>query len=249
MTRTYLITGAANRIGRALALRAAGDGANVIIHYNSSQGPADELAAAINHSGKKAYIIQADLASQSDVAALIPRVIELAGPIDVLINSASIFESSKVTDFTIEDLHRDIMINSFAPLVLSRAFAKANTAKKSPRPVIINMLDTRITDYDREHAAYHLSKRMLYTLTRMTAFEFAPGIRVNAVAPGLILPPKDHDQAYLEQLRTTNPLHEIGDVDQVAAAVQFLVNTEFVTGQVIFIDGGRHLKGNVYDGL
>jgi pteridine reductase len=112
--------------------------------------------------------------------------------------------------------------------------------------VIINMLDCRITDYDRQHAAYHLAKRALFTLTKMLALEFAPGLRVNGVAPGLILPPAGKDRSYLEKLKSTNPLNAIGTVEQVVEAVRFLVNNEFITGQVIFIDGGRNLLSNTY---
>ena len=112
--------------------------------------------------------------------------------------------------------------------------------------VIVNFLDTRIEDYDRKHAAYHLSKRMLYTLTRMMAIEFAPLVRVNAVAPGLILPPPGKDESYLAQLAHTNPLGRYGDPSHIVEAVLFLVRNDFVTGQVVFVDGGRHLKGKMY---
>jgi pteridine reductase len=113
-------------------------------------------------------------------------------------------------------------------------------------PVIINMLDSRITDYDRQHVAYAIAKRTLFTLTKMTALEFAPGVRVNGVAPGLILPPSGKDQSYLEQLKSTNPLNGIGTIEQILEAVRFLVDNEFITGQIIFVDGGRNLLSNTY---
>ena len=103
-----------------------------------------------------------------------------------------------------------------------------------------------MVDYDRAHAAYHLSKRMLFTLTRMMALEFAPQIRVNAVAPGLILPPPGQDASFLERMASTNPLGRHGDASDVADAVLFLTGAGFVTGQVIYVDGGRHMKGAVY---
>ena len=139
------------------------------------------------------------------------------------------------------------MINALAPLLLSRSFVELNKSRQpSLRPVIVNFLDSRITDYDRQHAAYHLAKRALFTLTKMMALEFAPGVRVNAVAPGLILPPSGKDRSYLEQLKSSNPLNSIGEVDQIVDAVRFLINNEYVTGQVIFVDGGRHLLSNTY---
>jgi hypothetical protein len=119
-------------------------------------------------------------------------------------------------------------------------------AKQVRGGAIVNFLDTRVLDYDREHMSYHLSKRALFTLTRAMALEFAPAIRVNAVAPGLVLPPAGKDQSYLDALVHTNPLQAHGSVEDVAAAVLFLVTSPFVTGQVIYVDGGRHMLGGVY---
>ena len=110
----------------------------------------------------------------------------------------------------------------------------------------MNLLDSRITDYDREHAAYHLSKRMLFALTRMLALELAPRTIVNAVAPGLILPPEGKDEDYLRRMAHTVPLNRHGDAGDIEQAVLFLLRCEFVTGQVIFVDGGRHMEGRVY---
>ena len=132
-------------------------------------------------------------------------------------------------------------INAWAPFVLGRALARERRGG-----CIVNLLDSRITDYDAEHAAYHLSKRMLATLTRMMALEFAPRVRVNAVAPGLILPPPGEDDGYLERLKRTNPLERHGEPADVAEAVLFLARSLFVTGQTIFVDGGRHMRGAVY---
>jgi pteridine reductase len=104
-------------------------------------------------------------------------------------------------------------------------------------------LDTRVAGYDRQHVAYHLSKQMLCTLTRMMAVEFAPRIRVNAVAPGLILPPEGKGMDYLEGLKGTNPLNQYGSAEDISAAAVFLIGSAFITGQGIHVDGGRHLKG------
>jgi len=246
-TRTYLITGAAHRIGRALALGLAKDAAAIYIHYNTSESAAKQLAQEISKAGAKAFTINADLSSVTQCENLLKRAQDLAGPIDVLINNASIFEEGLLTGITVDDLNRNMMINAYAPLLLSRSFEKLNKQRKTSRlPVIINMLDSRITDYDRQHAAYHLAKRALFTLTKMLALEFAPGVRVNGVAPGLILPPAGKDSSYLEQLKSTNPLKAIGTIEQVVEAVRFLVNNEFVTGQVIYVDGGRNLLSNTY---
>jgi pteridine reductase len=249
-SRTYLITGAAHRIGRALALGLAKDAASIVIHYGSSESDARQLAQEINKTGTKAFTLAADLSNVAQCENLLKRAQDLAGPIDVLINNASIFEQGLLTEITVDDLNRNMMLNAYAPLLLSRSFAELNKGRKTTAgPVIINMLDTRITDYDRQHAAYHLAKRTLFTLTKMMALEFAPPVRVNAVAPGLILPPAGKDRSYLEQLKSSNPLNAIGSVEQIVEAVRFLINNEFVTGQVIFVDGGRNLLSNTYGNL
>ncbi|MCE5185139.1 MAG: SDR family oxidoreductase [Planctomycetaceae bacterium] len=247
MKRRYLITGAAHRIGRALALSAARDAQAVILHYNRSRAEADELAEEIRSAGTDAFTVGADLSLPQEAASLAQRAWQEAGPIDVLINNASIFEKSCLVDVEPAELQRNMMINAFAPLLISRAFAALNAGRKAAaRPVIINMLDTRISSYDREHAAYHLAKLALFHLTKMSALEFAPGVRVNGVAPGLILPPAGKDQSYLEKLKGTNPLNSTGTPEQIAEAVGFLVANEYVTGQVIYVDGGRHLIAGAY---
>jgi pteridine reductase len=245
--RTYLITGAANRLGRELATGLAQQAGTIIIHYNSSESSAKQLSQEITKIGCKAFTIAADLGSGDQSAGLIKRAWDLAGPIDVLINNASIFAEGRLAEITIDDINRNMMINAYAPLLLSRSFVELNKNRKSPvLPVIINMLDSRITDYDRQHAAYHIAKRTLFMLTKMMALEFAPAIRVNGIAPGLILPPHGKDRSYLEQLKTTNPLNGIGTVEQIVEAVRFFVGNEFITGQVIFVDGGRNLLSNTY---
>jgi len=151
---------------------------------------------------------------------------------------------------TLEALAANVQINALAPLQIARAFARQRGLNRTTGPFekgcIVNLLDCRIVDYDANHAAYHLSKRMLFTLTRMMALEFAPEIRVNAVAPGLILPPRGKDDAYLRALAPTNPLNAVGRPEQVTEAVLYLLGADYVTGQVIFVDGGRHMRGTVY---
>jgi pteridine reductase len=247
--RTYLITGAAERIGRALALGLAPQASAIVVHYHFSAAAAQELVGELIGRGTKAFAVSADLSSAEEAAGLLDLAWELAGPIDVLLNNASIFEPGRLPDVSADDLHRNMMVNAFAPLLLSRCFAARNRDRTAAlSPAIVNLLDTRIASYDREHAAYHLSKRMLLALTEMMALEFSPRIRVNAVAPGLILPPHGKDQAYLEQMKSTNPLNRVGSVEQIVEAVRFLVESEYVTGQVIYVDGGRHLLGNTYGG-
>jgi len=238
---TALITGAAKRMGRAVALALADAGVNVAIHYRSSRIEAESTVKHALESGVQAWLFQADLAAPDAAEKLFEDVIRATGPIDFLINNASIFPEQGLRDFTAADLHANVDVNAWAPFLLSRRFAE-----QGRESAIVNFLDTMVADYDRKHVPYHLSKRMLYSLTRLMAVEFAPEVRVNAVAPGLILPPEGKDAAYLESLAHTNPLRRCGGVADINEAVLFLLRSRFVTGQVIFVDGGRHLLGSMY---
>ena len=160
-----------SRLGLARA------GVNVIVHYRSSADEAADLVAEINALGPKGYALPADLAVSEKADALLPRAMDLAGPIDFLINNASFFQESRLASVAPEQILNNVSVHAAAPLLLSRRLAAQN------RPgAIINMLDTRVADYDKDHVAYHLSKRMLLSLTRMMAIEFAPRIRVNGIA-------------------------------------------------------------------
>lgn len=239
--QTALVTGGARRIGAATALALGKAGANVIVHYMTSGRDAAAVADTILAGGSRSWVLDADLSKPDQADRLIHRAIGLAGAVDILVNNAGIFPSDTLADADIDALTDRLNLHAVAPLLAGRRFFEQG------RPgVIVNFLDARIVDYDREHATYHLGKRMLFTLTRMMAMEFAPSVRVNAVAPGLILPPKGHDMQYLEKLASTNPLKKYGSVEAVADAVLFLVNSDFITGQVIFVDGGRHLRGSMY---
>lgn len=236
-----LITGGAKRIGKAIAFALASNGTNIVIHYKSSEKEAENIAKEIETFGVKTWIIQADLSIPSEAENLIPNIRKETDDIHILINNASIFDKSKLIDFSTEVLMDNIRINALAPLLLSRSFAEQKTEGN-----IINFLDTKIIEYDKEHTAYHLSKLMLFSMTKMMALEFAPLVRVNAIAPGLILPPPGQDISYLEKLSVTNPLKRFGSPDDITNAVLFLLSSDFITGQVIFVDGGYHLKGNIY---
>ena len=240
--KTALVTGAGGRIGRAVAVALATAGADLVVHYNTSRCGAQETGDRVRSRGAEAWTVEADLQDSKATESLVERAAKTAGrPVDFLVNNASIFPEGKLADLTPADLDLNVQVNALAPLLLSRSFAR-----QGREGVIINLLDARITDYDRNHLAYHLSKRMLYSLTRLTAIEFAPRIRVNAVAPGLILPPAGKDEEYLRRLAPSTLLNTTGCLDDVTEAVLFLIRSGFVTGQALYVDGGRHLKGSVY---
>ncbi|GMU93036.1 MAG: short-chain dehydrogenase [Candidatus Hydrogenedentota bacterium] len=239
--KTALITGAARRIGRAIALALAQEGANVALHYSASLDDVKRLAAEVEGFGVRAWTVRGDLSVASSASEVFMTALEGAGAVDFLVNNASVFPEGTLDSMTRDELYANLDVNTIAPLLLSRAM------RAQGRPgAIVNLLDCMIADYDRKHVAYHLSKRALHSLTRMMAVEFAPSLRVNGVAPGLVLPPAGKDDTYLDSLAHTNPLHRHGRAEDVAAAVLFLLKSDFVTGQVIYVDGGRNLRGSMY---
>jgi len=235
--RTALVTGAAKRIGHEIAVALADEGVNIVIHYRSSAEEAAGLRSELDERGVQSWPVKADFEEPQQYADLVPHALKIAGSLDIIINSASVFPPSTLDDIEFKHLTRNMQVNAWVPFVLSRDFAKLVGKGK-----VINILDTRIKrGYDRWHVAYILSKHVLAVLTRMMAIEFAPDITVNAVAPGLILPPPGENMGYLERLAHTVPLKRHGDPSDVAEAVLYLLKSQFVTGEVIHVDGGRHL--------
>ena len=240
--RTELVTGAAKRLGRTISLALAQSGVRLLVHYNRSSQEALALCEKIQQAGGAAWPVCGNLSEPDQAEAVFREAVAKAGPIDILVNNASIFERDTLWEATDQSIRRNLHIHAVAPLILARQFAR-----QGGEGHIVNLLDTRITVYDKEHASYHISKRMLLTLTRMLAQELAPKIAVNAVAPGLILPPEGQDESYLKKLVHTNPLHRHGEAADIVQAVLFLLRSRFITGQVIFVYGGYHMKGHMYD--
>ena len=240
--KTALVTGGAKRLGAAVVRALAAEGVHCVIHYRSSQSEAKALAKEIGSAGVKAFTVQGDLAEPANARTIWTEAVAAAGPIDILINSASIFPEGGLDSLDEGTLTKNVNVNALSPFHLSQCIAEAE------RPgVIINFIDTMVRDYDKKHVPYHLSKKMLHDLTRMMAVEYAPNIRVNAVAPGLVLPPEGKDESYLEGLKDSNLLQSYGCAEQIAHAVLFLLTNTFVTGQTIYIDGGRNLRGSMYE--
>lgn len=234
--RTALITGASKRIGRETALALAEQGVNIVLHFNRSEGEARQLAAELEHRGAKAWTVRADFRQPQEYQSLVERARGEAGALDILVNNASMFPAEAIGDLTWSGFSADMEVNAWVPLTLSREFARGLT-----RGSIINLHDTHLQGFDLEHAGYILSKHVLAELTRMMALELAPDITVNAVAPGLILPPPGADESYLVSHARSLPLRRHGAPRDIAEAIVFLLRSDFITGQVIYVDGGRHL--------
>jgi NAD(P)-dependent dehydrogenase (short-subunit alcohol dehydrogenase family) len=243
--RTALITGGAKRLGREIALTLAGRGMNIVLHYHTSGAAAAELAQRISRIGVKAHIVKGDLADISRTDELMNRAIKAAGKIDILINNAAIYGTDQFSDLLPADLETSLRVNALSPLLLARTFAVH--ARGAMGGNIINLLDCRIRDYNSSCVSYSLSKKLLSYLTEMMAVEFAPQIRVNGVAPGIILPEPGKGSEYIEKLKLSNPLEKWGSSEDVTRTVLFLLDSNFITGQVIFIDGGRSLQGSAND--
>lgn len=238
-----LVTGAARRIGRAISLALAREGASIAVHYQSSRGESEALVAEIEGLGVQAVSLRADLSDPDELAGLVGRAGEALGTIEILVNNASIFPSDTLASVDLASLERNLEINAWAPLVLIRAFAA-----QSEHGHVINLIDSRVSGFDHTHTAYIFSKHVLGAITRMAALELAPGIAVNGIAPGLILPPAGKDEGYVDRLAQTVPLKRRGSPEDIAAAAVFLATSEFITGQTIYVDGGRNLKEYSGDG-
>jgi len=244
---TVLITGAARRLGAAMARGLAAEGWDVVLHHRRSGAEAEALAEELRGLGRRAWTLAADLARPEDCEALVPRAVELAGPLSALVNNASIFPASQLADFSAEGLADCVQLHAVAPAILARAFAGGPFPSEAGTRHVLNLLDSKITGPDDEHLAYHLSKRMLASLTRVLARQLAPRVAVNAVAPGAMLPAVGAGGADFDSLAATIPLQRTGRPADVAAAAAFLLGSTFITGQTLFVDGGRHLEGRQYD--
>lgn len=222
-----LVTGGALRIGKAITEALQRVGAEVVVHYRNSKTEAESLSP---------FTVQADLNRLEDCA----RLVERAGPLDILINNASIFTKDSVADSTPERVRREFNVNLFAPMELTRAFAAQMTGKGA----VVNLLDRRIRCNDTTCVSYSITKKALANLTHLAALEYAPDITVNAVAPGPILPPPGSSAESACERAGNIPLAALPSPENIAEATLFLLQAEAITGQIICVDGGQHLLGN-----
>ncbi len=242
MKRTALITGASKRIGKSLAEHLAHKGWNIVIHYNTSKKGANELVAELSskYPDQEFRTVKANLAEINEVLALIPKLAADQLKVDLLINNASVFDRGYIKDTSAELFNAQMEVNLKAPFFLIRDFA--NYFKEGN---IINFVDTRITSNKSNYSAYSLSKKALWDLTRMGALEFAPDIRVNAIAPGVTLPPQDRDENYLIKMAQDTPMKRPGGVEPILKSVDYILENDHLTGQLLFADGGENLGKNL----
>lgn len=243
--KAALVTGGALRLGRAIAEALAREGADVVVHHRSSAREAEQTAVCLRALGVQAWTAAADFAEPGQAEALWERAEALAGRgrLAVLVNSASLFPEDTLAGFTVSGLERSIRVNALAPVLLARRFAAAPAPGGRPgERVIVNLLDSRMRGRMKAHLSYQVSKRLLADFTRFLAVELAPAVRVNAVAPGMILAPAGLSEERQRRLAGTNLLGRWGEPADVVRAVLFLAQNDFVTGEVLFVDGGGALK-------
>ena len=238
--RAALVTGAGKRLGRAIALALAEAGYAVAVHYGDSAAEAEKVVTEITATGGRAAALGADLASEDEVARLIGRAAEALGPLDVLVNNASVFERDEALDVTRAGWDRHMEINLRAPFVLAQGLARQLPGGCAGN--IVNILDQRVENLTPHFISYTLSKSGLWTLTRTLALALAPDIRVNAIGPGPVLPSPRQSQAQFDAQARSTPLGRAVAPAEIAAAVVFLLAAPSVTGQMIAVDGGQHLN-------
>ena len=238
-----LVTGGARRIGRAVALKLAGAGFDVAIHYGSSRDEAETTAEAVRALGRRAAVLRADLTVESEVRTLVPAAVQALGALSVLVNNASVFEDDRVGALSRETWDRHIETNLRAPIVLAEAFA----AQAPDGSAIVNLLDQRVLKPDPRFFSYALSRNGLWWATRTMAQALAPRIRVNGVGPGPTLPSIHQTPADFAAEAAATPLARPGNPEAVADAVLWLIDAELVTGQMIAVDGGQHLAWRTPD--
>lgn len=234
-----LVTGAARRIGRALALALAQDGYAVAVHYHRSAAEAAAVVAAIGSAGGRAVALDADLADAGAVAALVPRATEALGPLGLLVNNASLFERDVLATVTEASWRAHVAVNLRAPLFLTQAFARQLPEGGSGN--VINLIDQKVLNLTPYYLSYTASKAALWALTQTLAQELAPRIRVNAIGPGPTLPNKTQTEAAFQRYAATMPMGHGATLDDVTRAARFILATPALTGHLIPLDGGEHL--------
>ncbi|MGI8620068.1 MAG: SDR family oxidoreductase [Gemmatimonadaceae bacterium] len=244
--KVALVTGAGRRVGRAIAAAIAREGARTAIHYHESTAGADELRAEIRGLGGEAELFQADLLDVAACDQLVDAVAQRFGALDVLVNSAAVMLRTPFGEVTPDEWDSMFALNLRAPFFLSQSAARAmgwgGPEQKQRDGVIINIADLAAYESWIGYVPHGISKAGIVRMTKSLAKVLGPRIRVNAVAPGAVLLPEGFSEAEAAHLAETAPLRRLGDPSDVSDAVLYLVKAEFVTGETLIVDGGRHAR-------
>jgi NAD(P)-dependent dehydrogenase (short-subunit alcohol dehydrogenase family) len=242
--RLVLVTGAARRLGRAIALELAAHGWNVAVHHHRSQADAQETVAALRHAGAGAETFQADLTDEAACEALVPAVVQRMGPLSAVVNNASLFEHDDVQSLRYDGLSRHWRTNTAPAIVLARALHAHRGAAGVPPgdACVVNLLDQKLYNPNPDHLSYTLSKAALHAATPLLAQALAPLLRVCGVAPGLTLEGPQIDAQRLAALKAQGPLAHGVEAADVAHAVRFVLENRSITGSTLLVDAGSHLR-------
>jgi len=238
--RAALVTGAAKRIGRALALELAARGWDVAVHYRTSAADAQAVVAAIEARGRRAVALAADLADERQTAALVGAAGHALGPLTLLVNSAAIFAYDRPESADQASWQRHMAINLRAPLVLTQGLLAA-LPEAADEANVVNLIDQRVLNLTPHYTSYTVSKAGLWALTQHLARALAPRVRVNAIAPGPVLPDAKMSAAAFAAMCRANPLGRCPGLDEICRALGLILEAPAMTGQLLTIDGGRHL--------
>ena len=243
-----LVTGAARRLGRAMALALAEDGWDVAIHYATSEEAAEATAGDIRVLGRRSEIFRADLLREEQIETLVPAVAERLGAPTLLVNNASVFEYDTLSRATRESWDRHMMSNLRAPFVLTQAVAALapdpvpdGNGEPLAQALVVNMIDQRVLKPTPEFMTYSIAKAGLWWFTRTSAQALAPRLRVNAIGPGPTMRGERQSEAHFEAQRTGTILGRGADAEGIVRALRYFLSAPSVTGQIICVDGGQHL--------
>ena len=250
-----LVTGAADRLGKAMALHLADLGYNIVVHYMSSHDAAEHVVSMIREKGRLAVSLQADLLDQSIVKSLIPEAIKkIGGNLSILINNASIFEYDNLDSATYESWEKHIGSNLQAPFFLTQEFARQapdfdldKNNEPIARSVVINMIDQRVRKLNPEFMTYTIAKMGLWAFTQTAAQALAPKVRVNAIGPGPTLKGVRQSPEHFLKQRSETILGRGSNSKDIVKALEYIINSPAITGQIFCVDGGQHLNWRTTD--
>ena len=239
-----IITGAATRMGAAIAKKLSGPKVEIVIHYNKSKSNAEQLKKELIKNKTKVYLIKGDLSKENDLKKIVKFSKSKLKYFDCLINNASLFENDNLKNFTSKSWSQHLDVNLKAPAYLTKEFAKNIRGKNNN---IINIIDQRVFKLTPFFFSYTLSKTGLYTLTKTSAMSLSPNIRVNGIAPGPTIKNKRQTDKHFKKQYLATPLRKQVDVEEVCNAVDFFIKNSSITGQVLAIDSGQNLNWQTPD--
>ena len=241
-----LVTGAAHRVGKNIAVNLSKQGCNIYLHYGRSKNAATETADELRKNGSKVELIQANLSDPKEIELIFSQIRSSGNPLDICVNSAASFVKKPVSEFLIEDWDKVQNINLRAPFLISQKSAELMELNSSEtKGNIIFISDLSAVFPWEGFSAHGVSKAGIIHLTKTLAYELSPNIRVNGVIPGLILPPPNINETRWENMIKNIPLKRSGDPNFVSDTIIFLLKNDFLTGNLIYVDGGEHLVGSI----